>query len=393
MKKTLSIVLVILITIQVFCCIQMTEKSNEISSSLSSSSSFTEKEYEEKDNIVTKVPSVSAKSCVLMDSKTGEILYGKNEDERLPMASTTKIMTAIIAIENLKLDDTAKIRFEDINVEGSNLYIKENDKITIKDLLYGLLLESGNDCANVLAYNTFNGNKEFADAMNKKAKELGLLNTSYENPSGLDGKNHFSTAEDLSKLMVYAMKNPIFRDIVSCEKMTLQNGRCIKNHNKLLKMTDYCTGGKTGFTKKAGRCLVSSGKYKDREYIVVTLNAPSDWDDHIKLYEYAFLNFSPVVLCSDESIELDVVGGTKDKVLVKNDRNVEAKNIEIKNGYEKRIILPKFVYAPLKKGDVVGKIEFYNDEKIIDSCELIASCDIHRERDSLWNKIKRGFFN
>lgn len=390
MKKTLSLLLVVIITIPVLCYIIVMERSAQ---SVSTVNTVSENELSNEFQAIVPKPEVSAASCVLIDAKNGDILYGKSENKRLPMASTTKVMTAILAIEKLDLNSQVKIRFEDINIEGSNIYIKTDDNLTVKDLLYGLLLESGNDCANVLAYNAAGGKEEFAKLMNQKAKELGLENTNFENPSGLDGKNHYTTSEDLAKIMMYAMKNPIFREITACEKMTLSDGKFTKNHNKLLKMTDYCTGGKTGFTKKSGRCLVSSASRNGMEYIAVTLNAPSDWDDHIKLYEYAFSNFYPVILCSGESIIADVAGGIDTTVEVINSRDITVRNSEVKNGYEKRIILPKFLYAPLNKGDIVGKIEFYNKEKVIDSCELIVSKDVVKEKDSLWNKIKRGFFN
>ncbi|MBR4949181.1 MAG: D-alanyl-D-alanine carboxypeptidase [Clostridia bacterium] len=381
MKNTLSLVLIILIIIPVFCYI-ITE--NEESSPVILSQRELTQEHHE---IVEKLQ-ISAKSCVLMDGKTGEVLYGKNEKALLPMASTTKIMTAIIAIEKLKLDSIAKIRFQDINIEGSNIYIKEEDKLTIKDLLYGLLLESGNDCANVLAYNVAGGKEEFAKLMNEKAGEIGLENTKFQNPSGLHHEEHYTTAKDMAKIMIYAMKNPVFREITACKKMKLSDGKIADNHNKLLDMTDYCTGGKTGFTKKAGRCLVSSGAKNGSEYVVVTLNAPDDWDDHIKLYEYGFSNFHPVILCTDEKIEIDVVGGKEESCTLKNEKNIITRNSKIKNGYKKRVILNRFLYAPLKKGDAVGKIEFYNENGVIDFTNLVIEKDIEKSKRGIFKWLK-----
>ncbi len=382
MKNTLSLVLVILIIIPVFCYIISSDKG------VVSVSSASQREISEEYREIVDKPEISAKSCVLVDGKTGEVLYGKNEEKPLPMASTTKIMTAIIAIEKLKLDSFVKIRFQDINIEGSNIYIKEEDKLTVKDLLYGLLLESGNDCANVLAYNVAGGKEEFAKLMNEKCVELGLENTKFQNPSGLHHEEHYTTAKDMAKIMIYAMKNPIFREITACEKMKLSDGKIANNHNKLLDMTDYCTGGKTGFTKKAGRCLVSSGAKDGSEYVVVTLNAPDDWDDHKKLYEYGFSNFYPVILCTDEKIEVDVVGGKEENCLVLNEKDIVIRNSKIKKGYKKRVILPRFLYAPLKKGDVVGKIEFYNERGIIDSCDLVIEKDIEKSKRGIFKWLK-----
>ncbi len=229
---------------------------------------------------------VSAQGAVVLDGDSGQVLFEQNGDEILPMASTTKIMTALVAIEMGDLDRVYQVKDAYTRTEGSSMYLKPGEKLTIRETLYGLLLMSGNDAALAIA-GECGGTEIFVAAMNQKAEELGLINTHFENPSGLDAETHHTTARELAKLAAYAMKNPQFAEIVGTKNYT-GNGRSMVNHNKLLQLYPDAVGIKTGFTKKCGRCLVSAARRNGRTLICVTLNDPNDWQDHMDLYESCF---------------------------------------------------------------------------------------------------------
>lgn len=247
--------------------------------------------------ISEKIPTTNSRSCVVIDRLTKQILYGKNENNQVKMASTTKIMTAIIVIENGNLDKTTEISKKAAMTGGSRLGLKTNDKITIYDLLYGLLLCSGNDAAVALAEYVAGGVPEFADLMNQKAIALGLGNTKFESPHGLDSDNHYTTAYELALLTDYALNNSTFAKIVKTKKYTVTiNGfpKSLNNTNELLGNLDGVYGVKTGFTNGANRCLVSSCKRNDMDIICVVLGADTKkfrTQDSIKLIEYTFKNF------------------------------------------------------------------------------------------------------
>ncbi len=241
-------------------------------------------------------PTIDAQSAILMDSNTGKILYAKSPNDKLPIASLTKIMTAILAIEDGKLDDEVTISKEAASQAPSKLYLQPGDKLTLRCLMYGMLLQSGNDAAYAIAEHIGGNVENFVKLMNQKAKSLGLENTVYYNPSGLPTpRNNYSTASELAKLMRYAMTNATFRKIdgtktYSCESM---NGvpYSFVNHNKLVRQVPYVIAGKTGFTSKAGRTLVSVAKQNGTELIAVTLNDPSDWKDQLNLFKYGFAQY------------------------------------------------------------------------------------------------------
>ncbi|SRR5690554_2814145 len=235
-------------------------------------------------------PHVSASSAIVIDAKTNEILYEKNAHERKNIASITKIMTAIVALEHRQLKDEVEISFDASRKIGSSIYTKEGDTYPLEDLLYGLMLRSGNDAAAAIAEHVAGSEKGFAFLMNEKASWLGMQNSSFQNPHGLDEENHYSTAYDMAILTAYGINtNDEFRKIFGTEKYLSENvGYYWFNKNKLLMTHDYCIGGKTGYTKSAGRTLVTVGKQDEMEIVVVTLNASDDWNDHRILYNYAF---------------------------------------------------------------------------------------------------------
>ncbi len=236
-------------------------------------------------------PQISAASAVLYDPLSGTVLYEKEAYSRRGMASTTKIMTALVALEQYDPAQTVEIRREWCGIEGSSMYLRAGEKLSVSDLLYGLLLASGNDAATALAGLDPDGPEAFVAKMNQTAVELGLVDTCFENPSGLDGASHYTTALELAKLTAYAMEQPDFARIVATKSITVA-GRMLSNHNRLLREIDAC-GVKTGFTKACGRCLVSAKEQNGRTLICVTLNAPNDWKDHKALFDYGFSQYHP----------------------------------------------------------------------------------------------------
>ena len=244
---------------------------------------------------------ISAKSAVLIDSLSGRVLYDYNAYEKMPMASTTKIMTGLLACESGKLKENAKASAFASGTEGSSLWLKIGEEQTLENLTYGLMLKSGNDAAVAIAEHLAGSVDAFALLMNKRAREIGAVNTNFENPHGLDSDGHYTTAYDLALIAREAMKNEKFSEIVSTKTYSIPMegekwDRALKNHNKMLWRYDGCNGVKTGFTKHCGRCLVTSAKRDEKELVCVTLNAPSDWNDHTELLDYGFNNYEKKVL-------------------------------------------------------------------------------------------------
>ena len=234
---------------------------------------------------VAEAVEVSATAAVLLDADTGQLLYEKNGDEQMLIASTTKIMTALVVLEHARLTDTITVTGDHM-VEGSSMYLKPGEVVTVEELLYGLMLCSGNDAALALA-DCCGGLETFVAAMNDKAAALGMTDTSFANPNGLDDENHYSTARDMAVLAAYAAQDPTFRRICSTRTATV-GGRTMTNHNKLLSQVEGCIGMKTGYTRAAGRTLVSCAEREGRRLVAVTLCDGNDWADHKALYEMGF---------------------------------------------------------------------------------------------------------
>ena len=229
--------------------------------------------------------SLSAKSAILMDALTGEVLYEKNADESMRIASTTKILTALVVLEESSPCDVITVTQEHM-VEGSSMYLKVGETVTVQELLYGLMLSSGNDAALALT-EVCGGEEAFVARMNALAQRIGMENSSFQNPNGLDAEGHLSTARDMARLAAYAADDPAFVRLCSTTGVSVA-GRTMSNHNKLLKRIEGCIGMKTGYTKAAGRTLVSCVERDGRRLVAVTLHAPDDWSDHEKLYELFF---------------------------------------------------------------------------------------------------------
>jgi serine-type D-Ala-D-Ala carboxypeptidase (penicillin-binding protein 5/6) len=254
--------------------------------------------------------SVSARSAILIEQESGRVLFEKDAHRVSRIASITKIMTAILAIESGKLDDMVKVSEKAVRAEGSSIYLKPGEKIKLEDLVYGLMLRSGNDAAVAIAEYVGGSLDGFVFLMNEKASEIGMENTHFANPHGLDDhENHVSTAYDMARLTRYAMENDVYQKIAGTKVHRAPNpteswDRVWKNKNRLLtELYDYSTGGKTGYTKRAKRTLVSTAQKDDFKLIAVTLNAPDDWDDHIGMFENAFDNYDIAEILPKGSIK------------------------------------------------------------------------------------------
>lgn len=343
---------------------------------------------------------VSAESAVLIDADSGNVIYEYNAEKKLPMASTTKIMTALVAIENCPIEKTVTITKQAVGIEGSSIYLYEGEKLCMEDLLYALLLESANDAATAIAIEVGGSVEKFADMMNEKAKSLGLCNTSFQNPHGLDSEEHYTTAHDLAIIARAALSNPTLEKIFSTEKKTIplnseEGVRLLINHNKLLRMYDGTIGVKTGYTKRSGRCLVSAAERDGVRLIAVTLNAPNDWKDHTEMLDYGFETYEYVTLCKkgEFSEPLYLVGGTEQYVTVSNPNEVGATLPRSHGAITYEVELPIQGYAPVESGERLGRLVFYCDGRAVAETEIIAVYGVDRVkyRSSLWDKFKSIF--
>jgi len=350
-------------------------------------------------------PSLSAQSAVVICADTGKIIFGKSEREPRPMASTTKIMTALLTLEAAQNEDfNVTITDKMVPVEGSSMYLQVGQVLPLSSLAKGMLTVSGNDAANSAAITLGGSVDGFVDLMNKKAKQIGMLDTYFETPSGLDKGNHHSTAYDMALLGAYALENRAFFDISSKKRVEVpfrepNEIRTLYNENRMLKRYEGCIGVKTGFTKLAGRCLVSAAEKNNTRLVAVTLNAGDDWNDHEKLLDYGFSQVETVVFDNKDYVVLPIVGGrvnevtafVKDKIsltLAKGDKNKIEKVVEV----------PTFLYAPLKQGQVIGKVKYKLNDQILAYNDLIVSKDedVVKQDGNLWQKLCRffcGIFN
>lgn len=340
--------------------------------------------------------SVSAKSAVLMEGDGRKIVWSKNPRERLPMASTTKIMTALAALENYPdLSAVVKIDAKACGVEGSSVYLKAGEELTMKQLLQALLLESANDAACAIAIAVSGSVEKFAVLMNDTAQKLGMENSHFTNPHGLDHEEHYTTAEDMAILTAYALKNKDFSEIVSTYKTTIpMNGdegtRLLLNHNKLLKYYDGAIGVKTGFTKRSGRCLVSAAKRDGVTMIAVTLSAPDDWNDHRAMLDLGFASYKHIEAASPGSVThtIPVSFGTESYVVIKNKDGFEL-SVPIGSPEIRCVIeAPRFVFAPVIKDAVLGYACYYIGDEEIARLPLYSESECDRLKDpSLLDKI------
>ena len=336
-----------------------------------------------------QVQAVSAKRACVLDTVSGRMLFQQNSNEQSLIASTTKIMTALIVCEQCNVLDRMRIPKEAVGIEGSSMYLKEGEVLTLQELLYGLMLSSGNDAAVALAIYCGGTVEGFTQLMNDKARILGLRNTHFENPNGLDAPGHYSTARDLAVLAAYAMQNPIFAKTVSAKNVRVGD-RYLTNHNKLLWRLEGADGVKTGYTRAAGRILVSSAQRQGRRLVAVTIDAPDDWNDHTRLLNEGFSRYTEQrIVSAGDCVEiLDVVGGEACRVEI-----LAAENFEYALAPEEEPVLampgPGFVYAPAVEGADAGVIYVLIEGTAIGKVPVVygQTVEQRKEEKTLWQKL------
>lgn len=334
--------------------------------------------------------SVSARSAVLYQPEIDNFLYSKDADVRLPMASTTKIMTALVALENSVLSEIVEVEDSAIGTEGSSAYLRHGDTLTMEELLYALLLQSANDAAVAIACHIGGDVEGFSALMNDRACQLGLTDTHFTNPHGLDDDEHYTTARELSLIAAEAMRNPTFRKIASTYKKTFateDRTRTYVNHNKLLRLYDGCIGVKTGFTKKSGRCLVGAAEKEGLTFITVTLDAPSDWSDHKKMLDFGFESLEKITLASgfDHMYKIPLLDGESEYLTVANPDGAEMITERTEQEIAEHVRLVKYGIAPINRGDKLGEIIYTSDGKEVARVPLVAL-------ESVKKKENKGFF-
>lgn len=334
---------------------------------------------------------ISAECAILLDASSGRVLYEKNAEQRHLIASITKIMTALVVLEKAEnLDATVTIPEDWPGVEGSSMYLEAGDVVSIRGLLYGLLLNSGNDAATVLATTLAGDEATFVSWMNEYAANFGMKDTHFSNPHGLDAEDHYSTAHDMARLMVEAMKNPDFREITRTRHITI-DGFDLYFHNKLLNMYEYCISGKTGYTLAAGRTLVTASEKDGQLLVAVTLNAPDDWNDQIAMYEYGFSHYTLTDLCCGGSCYTTVPLANSDAYVpvycVSNLSYLVLDGEEV----DRMVFLPSEFTQSFGKGDIVGKVEYQVNGQAAGTTYLISGAYVDAENKEVSSGWKNDF--
>lgn len=342
-------------------------------------------------------PGVSASCAILVDAESGRVLMEKNADEERAIASITKLMTALVAVESTSdLDRTVTIQKEWTLAEGSSMYLREGEELTLRELLYGLLLVSGNDAALAIAGFCAGDTDTFVEWMNLRAQELGMEHTHFVNPNGLPAEGHYSTVADMAKLAIVVMEQPDLAEIVGTKSVTMA-GRTMTNHNKLLWRYEGCVGMKTGYTDAAGRTLVSCAERDGQRLIAVTLNAPNDWADHAAMFDYGFSQWPSILLASAgrDFRTLPVTGSLVRFVPVQVERDVRYP-LAADERVTVKIDLPDQVEAPVEEGDIAGSLTYYVDGREVGSTYLVYSHSVERnvpERQSILERIFSLFWS
>ena len=348
-------------------------------------------------------PEVSAQSAVVLTADTGTVLFEKDGHTPRPVASTTKIMTALLALEAAQErgDPLVDITQEMVAVEGSSMGLQAGDSISLTGLAAGMLLASGNDAANAAALYLDASLESFAARMNQRAAVLGMEDTHFVTPSGLDGEDaqglgHLSTAYDMALLARAALEDQAFRQLCSSPSLAVEFAEPVKrvtytNHNKLLTQYQGCVGVKTGFTKEAGRCLVSAAERDGALLIAVTLNAPNDWQDHAALLDYGFTQVEPYPLAGgDVRLTVPVVGSPVEVMSLRGSNGGEV-TLPLGQGaqVERVVRVPKFLYAPVEAGEQVGEICWYLEGQLLGSAPLTAAgaAPLQEKAPSLWERL------
>lgn len=317
-------------------------------------------------------PAVSAAAAAVMHVETGTVLYEKNADSHMLIASTTKIMTALVVLERCALDEPVEILPEYTAVEGSSMQLRAGETYTVEQLLYGLLLVSGNDAATALACHAAGSIEDFAALMNEKAAALGLTETAFQNPHGLDAPGHYSTARDLARLACCAMQNETFRTIVSTETYRIGDKNYV-NHNRLLRSYPGAVGVKTGYTREAGRILVSCAQREGTQFVCVTIADPDDWDDHTRLLDWAFDRYEYRAV--DARYALPAVSGAEASCTVV-PAGETSLLVERGTAWTLHAELPRYVFAPVAAGDAVGTLTVTTADGQTAALPLVCAQDV-----------------
>ena len=346
---------------------------------------------------VTAAPQTSAASYALLDPVSGKLLAERDADTRRPMASTTKIMTALVVLERCDLEATVTVDQKAVGTEGSSIYLFAGEQIKVRTLLYALMLSSANDAAAALAIHTAGSIEDFAALMNEKAIALGLKDTHFCNPHGLQDEAHYTTARELALLTAVAMENEIFAEIASTARYSAPQigtnaSRLFLNHNKLLRTFDGAIGVKTGFTKASGRCLVSAARREGLTLIAVTLNDPNDWRDHTALHEWGFSQY--VAFAPDPApLTLPVVGGTSGEVLLTPSEALRL-TLPATHGEISCIVeAPRFLFGGFGKGEVKGRLIYRMGDTVLGEIPLVTADAVPaaKAEQTLWDRIKKLF--
>lgn len=335
---------------------------------------------------------ISAESAILIEQSTGNVLYGKNHTKQMKPASTTKILTALIALEKCDMKEIVTVSLNAANKEGSSMYIEEGEKLTVEGLLYGLMMNSGNDAATAIAEHISGNEEEFSKLMNQTAKRIGALNSNFVTPSGLDDENHYTTAYDLALITSYALENDSFKTMASTKTkvVTTEDGvkKYLSNHNKLLSLYEGCNGVKTGFTKASGRTLVSSAIRNDMQLVAVTFNAPDDWNDHMNMMNYGFSEFETVTPLKEDVViaKASVSDGVESYLPLVPEKTVSytaKKDDFFEYNVETDV---DDIIAPVHKGQILGEAVITLKGREIERVKLKADKSIEKVL------VKKSFF-
>ena len=329
------------------------------------------------------LPPLAAHSFVLMNAD-GRVLYGLREEEALPMASTTKLMTALLVVEHCALDEEVEIPADCCGTEGSSMYLRPGERYTVRELLCGLLLVSGNDAALALARYAAGSETQFVAWMNEKAASLGMKHSHFANPHGLSAQGHCSSAADLGLLMATCLRSDALMEIAGTRSVNVGE-QTLYNHNKLLGRCPGCLGGKTGYTEAAGRCLVSCCEREGTRLICVTMDDPNDWEDHCALYDWGFAAFSTREVTAALSFEVPVVSGETALVRVEAEplRLFLPRSAEVTAAAE----LPRFVFAPVNEGETAGVVRFLLGGEVVGESRLYYTETVQTQsREGFWRR-------
>ncbi|SFF94864.1 D-alanyl-D-alanine carboxypeptidase [Sporolactobacillus nakayamae] len=341
-------------------------------------------------------PGVSAQSAVLMDQSSGRVLFQHNSQEKLPIASITKVMTAILAIESGNMNKTFTVSEEALRTEGSSIYLKAGERMKLKDMVYGLMLRSGNDASRAIAEAVGGSESGFVLMMNEKARVLGMTNSHFTNPNGLENPDHYSTAYDMALLLRYAMGNAQFRKVVGTKlhRVPATNkevARAWKNKNKMLRLYKYATGGKTGFTKKARRTLISTASKDDLNLIAVTLNDGDDWKDHQGMFEWAFANYKPIQVVRKGKLKAHVHAFYQDHIYVKRSSVLPLAKGEQKQVKKQLVLVKPKKQKNWKPDSPAGRLDLMIGKQKLASLPVYYKVE-QKEKKGFWARFN-GFLH